>query len=930
MSERKRGRNDKDDFRRYGPAAAALRRGHVFRDAREAKEQVTVDSILRDAVEMNRFHSSGTSRRMTVSTTDSEVLLLNSREELALYRQRKRAEMETKVLRGGKAIGNWVKYARWEAQQESFERMRNVMERALEIHGLDFHIWRDYAELEASHGFVEEARQVFQRGVKLLPAAVDLWLKYALLEQGAGQSERAREVFLQWTHTKDAPPCAYELFVLHEIQRNSRSIRVNSVSSVSTALVVSQTPYAEECRPILRRYVEAVNSTDSWLFYYTVEQIVLRDTKRAIKVLETALDVLPQDVLYGPVECRIPLTLAEAYSTSNNLDAARELYRLLLSRVTDPEGAETVLRNYRSFERLHVQSVEDVEYICFLEAKNRYEERLSKKREQQGEWDECDYDTALSLYVLLCGEIKRLDEILMLRARNVVHDNKKENDLRNQREGLELQALDVLRRAVEEFPSPRRLSISQQHAILVSAFTKRAIRCSTEKGAGPLSAECDRKNIADVAREIIAKTIKQFPFDRASCPQLWSDAAALEEHVFTLHTQARRLLSAGFQVTKDMSLMDALIQLEERVYTQETTAIVSKIEEARHTGIEMPELPQKLIEVRNDYVRRMRAAFQLSIKAAPLDAARWHQYARWEEQGGGLRGGNTLSQTAKSRAAMLYKSCIASLSEEARKSTSLDRRFEVLKQVDETWSRWMAMELRSVRRSLRAIQRIREKGDEVPTERLQELCGNSESLQQMCVSLLNEVAAAYRHEALSWSFTFRRNSGNGVLSSLPPSSLPKTLKPAILRLAEACDVVVRCLWQDVAPAKWQVNSTENNPNGSATDSVTPSNNSAVQLSQEEEGKKLIRDVFRSLIEKERRELLQMLVAGTTQSFEENKLARLWRESLLGPLLVEWGRYETAVGGSVAAVSAAAAAGSQSAQGEGSITRRRTRLFKKSL
>lgn len=928
MSDRKRGRNDKDDFHRYGPAAAALRRGHVFRDAREAKEQVTVESILRDAVEMNRFHSSGTSSSsgMRAGTSGPEVLL-NSREELALYRQKKREEMETKVVRGAKSIGNWVKYARWEAQQESYDRMRDVMERAVEVHGLDPHIWRDYAELEATHGFVEQARKVFQRGVKFLPAATDLWLKYALLEQAAGKGERAREVFLQWTHAKDSPPCAYELHVLHEVQMNNRREVINNKcpSPNSMALVVSQSRYAEGCRPILRQYVEAVNSTDAWLFYFTVEQIVLKDTNRAIKVLETALEVLPQDVLYGPIECRIPLTLADAYSNSNKIDAARELYKVLLSRVSDHEGAETVLRHYRSFERLHVESMEDGEYISFLEAKKRYEERL--KMEQREE--PYDYDTAFSLYVLLAGEIKRLNELSRRQASKATHSLEKEDEIHCQIEKLESQAFDVLQRAVMRFPSPSLLSSSQQHAILVSAFTKRVIRYVVEKKDCIISTERDFKSIADIAREVIARTIKQFPFDRASCSQLWRDAASLEEEVFALYTQARRLLSAGFQVTKDITLMDALIQFEERMYTKESAAIVREIEDAQRVAIDKGELTQKLFEVRNEYVRRIRTAFQSSIKAAPQEAERWHQYAKWEEHAGRLNGVNSVSQSTKSRPAMLYKSCIDVLSEEAQKCVTLDRRFTVLKQIDETWSRWMSMELRSVRRSLRGIERMRAKNENVSAETLEELACNADSLHRMCVSLLEEVAAAYRHEALSWSFAYRRNSGDGVLSSLPPTSLPKNLKPAVLRLAEACDVVVRCLWQTVAAAKWQSRALKEEVLHNDSDSFTrPGNSITPSHSQEEQGKELIREVFRSLIEKERRELFRALIAGTTSSFEETKIAKQWREALLGPLLAEWGRYEVAVGGSLAAVSAAAAAGSQTAPSNSSTNRRRTRLFKK--
>lgn len=497
--------------KRLGPAAAAMRRNkHVFRDARQADGQLTVNKLLQDAVAMQRFHAP--------SKTSSTRVMIYSREELALYRQKRRADLEDKVRRGYAFLGNWIKYARWEAQQKDFTRMRDVLQRAVAVHGDNPNLWRDYAELEATNGFVAEARAVFSRGVTSLPAATDLWLKYLILEQTAGEDAFAREVFNRWLHTETPPACAFEVFSLFEAQR----------------------AHADACRDVLRRYVETTNTPQAWLFFCTMERRVFGDAGRAVKVLKTALEALPDSVLWGPEDCTIPLTIAEILTESGQIEAARDSYHELLRRL---QGAEVeayglvdrVLATYSKYERLHGDSNNHLQ-LSSLAARRMYERRIAANPE--------DFDARLSLYLLLRDA-----------AATVTPTSST----------LEVGSQAALRSLEEAIAIPARTpTTAQQRAVLLMELTRRY----------------DEAGRIDEARQLLASCIKGFPFSEATCPRLWLEASAFEQRHGN-YPSARRLLSAAGHVTHDSRIFSASLQLEERAYQMGAISQADYVAEAR-------------------------------------------------------------------------------------------------------------------------------------------------------------------------------------------------------------------------------------------------------------------------------------------------------------------------------------------------------------
>lgn len=354
----KRSRRAKEDM---GPAAAALRRRPVFRDARASSAQLSAAQLIADAQEMQRGAG---------PVHDSTKVVINSPEELALYRQKTRAELEERVTRGYSFLGNWVKYAKWEAQQKDFDRMRSVLERAVKFHGTNPVLWRDYAELEEEYGFVNHARAVWDRGVTSLPSATDLWLKFLVLEQAAGQRSRARDVFNRWLSGPTPPTCAWELFALFE----------------------AQCQRVEACRDVMRRYVEMHATVEAWLFYGSTELNALGNAERAVRVYETAVDSLPEGYTNGEVDCRISLALADALTAAKKYEEARHVYQRLLRECASITALDQIFAAYTHFERLHGDNL-NCETVAVAVAKAMYQQRIAR--------DPRDFDAYVSQYLLL-------------------------------------------------------------------------------------------------------------------------------------------------------------------------------------------------------------------------------------------------------------------------------------------------------------------------------------------------------------------------------------------------------------------------------------------------------------------------------------------------------------------------------------------------
>jgi crooked neck len=824
----KRSRQDKQ---RLGPAAAAMRRHDVYRDGRQAEEQVSTQKLFQDAVAMQKFHSpnqSGAGARV----------MIHSREELALYRQKRRAELEESVRRGYKAIGNWIRYARWEAQQRDFDRMRVVMERAVAVHGGNSNLWRDYAELEEVNGFIEHARQVWNRGVSALPSSVDLWVKFLAMEQAAGQDQRVQDVLHRWLAGETVPPCAYELAALYEAQQRRQA----------------------GCRDVLRQYVERCNTPASWLLYSSTEQQVFGDYGRAVKVLQTALQALPDEDVWQPQEgCRVPLALAEAHVLAGDIAQARAVYHDAVEKAAaSPAALEKVLLAYSRFERLHGDGTH-FEQVARLRTIQLYEERL---RTNTG-----DFDAYLTLYSLY---------------REKEQEGMKTAHASNDGGG----GLSSSTAVVAVVSSPSAASSSPARQILQRALNIPARDPYSAQQRAVLVMEyahcCEREGNSEEARRALAQEIRQFPFNAALCPRLWVEAAHVEERCGGV-PQARKLLRAGAQVTKDVGLFKEAIQFEER---QREAAVQAAALAVGAQGASDAALRAEEVEAATaPHVAELRIDYQNAIQAFPFDVQWWLDYAKLEEQ---------LRESA--RADALYAACIRTFNSEAARVVSFTQRYNLLEHVDAAWAHRIRLHTRHCRELQRQVNRRKARPEDVEMTRA-ELTATQTQLKGLYAALLQDVWDAYRSEAVSWYekyFEGGEGSGEGVLSGAAPSKLPATLMPATARWSEAVEAVAAYLER--------MNTVKGQSSGDADD----------------DAKKALRQILKSMVETERHTIRRALGwTEQTTHFDSVQRAREWGELLLSPLLEEWSKFELTHGGSLEAVKAVIE----------KPTKRRTRLFK---
>lgn len=823
----KRSRNE---TRRLGPAAAAMRRHDVYRDGRQAEDQISTQKLFRDAVAMQKFHSpnqSGAGARV----------MIHSREELALYRQKRRAELEESVRRGYKAIGNWIRYARWEAQQRDFDRMRAVLERAVAIHGENSNLWRDYAELEEVNGFVEHARQVWQRGVTALPASVDLWVKYLAMEQVAGQDQRVRDLFHRWLAAETAPPYAYELAALYEAQQRRQA----------------------DCRDVLRQYVERYNTPASWLLYSATEQQVFGDYARAIKVLQTALRALPDEDVWQPEEeCRVPLALAEAHVLAGDVTQARAVYHDTLARAAaSPTVLEKVLLAYSRFERLHGDG-EHFERVARLRTIQLYEERLRTNTS--------DFDAYLTLYSLYRDQEREAAAApapVSSAAGAASHQTTTTTStgvvaVASPASALAASAASsaraMLLRALE-VPATDPYS-AQQRAVLVMEYA----HC------------CEQDGNVEEARRALAQEIRQFPFDAALCPRLWIEAAHVEERCGGL-TQARKLLRAGAQVTKSEVLFREAIQFEER---QREAAVEAAAAGKKKNTTGATSSPGAALALTADdveaaaapYVVELRTDFQNAIQAFPFEVQWWLDYAKLEEQ-----------QHEPTRADALYAACIRTLNGEAARVASFTQRYDLLAHVDAAWAHRIRLHTRRCRELQRQLTRKRSRPPHEMEDLRAELLAAQTQLKSLYAALLQDVWDAYRSEAVSWYekyFAAGEGSGEGVLAGAVPAKLPATLTPATARWSEAVEAVAAYLER--------MNATKGQ-SGDAAEAKAALRGILKAMVEAE------RHTIRHALG----------WTDQTTHFDAVQRAREWGELILFPLLEEWSKFELTHGGSLEAV-----------------------------
>ena len=151
-----------------------------------AAQQITAEQILREAVD-----------GQLIQRGPQKVNFANEA-ELNEYRMGKRKEFEDHLRRLRNHIGTWIKYAKWEVEQQEFRRARSIFERALQVDYQNVTLWLQYIEMEISQKFVQHARTLYDRVTTLLPRMDQFWYKYAYMEERLENYAGARAIYEKW------------------------------------------------------------------------------------------------------------------------------------------------------------------------------------------------------------------------------------------------------------------------------------------------------------------------------------------------------------------------------------------------------------------------------------------------------------------------------------------------------------------------------------------------------------------------------------------------------------------------------------------------------------------------------------------------------------------------------------------------------------
>ena len=152
-----------------------------------AEKQITAEQLMREvpAYRTDEY----------VAPNQNHVM---DQDELVDYKYRMRKDFEDKLRMQRHHMGNWVKYAEWEANIGEFKRARSVFERAMDIDFQHVTLWLRYAEMEMRNKNVNHARNVWDRACKHLPRVDQFWYKYAHMEEVLGEKDKCRAVYEDW------------------------------------------------------------------------------------------------------------------------------------------------------------------------------------------------------------------------------------------------------------------------------------------------------------------------------------------------------------------------------------------------------------------------------------------------------------------------------------------------------------------------------------------------------------------------------------------------------------------------------------------------------------------------------------------------------------------------------------------------------------
>jgi len=309
-----------------------------------SNQQITAEQLVREATE-----------RAGHDVIEPPKQKIMDEEELQEYRVRKRKEFEDQLRRQRHHIGQWVKYAQWEVNQQEFRRARSIFERAVQVDFQSAPLWLKYVEFEMKHKFINHARNIFDRVCQLLPRIDQFWYKYAYMEELLANYAGARTVYERWMEW-EPDHSAWLQYIKFE----------------------DRCKELDRARLIFERYISCHPSTLAFGRLCKFEERN-GNTDRARAGYEKAIEVLQDEI-----DEAFYMKFASFEEREKEMERARMIYRLALEKL--PKGdADELYRRYVSFEKQHGDQ-EGIEDVVVNKRRFHYEELLKANPKNYDVW----------------------------------------------------------------------------------------------------------------------------------------------------------------------------------------------------------------------------------------------------------------------------------------------------------------------------------------------------------------------------------------------------------------------------------------------------------------------------------------------------------------------------------------------------------------
>mmetsp|Transcript_10696 Transcript_10696/g.7985 ORF Transcript_10696/g.7985 Transcript_10696/m.7985 type:complete len:312 (-) Transcript_10696:1115-2050(-) len=297
-----------------------------------AEVQVTAEQLIRES------HA----YRMEEPPPRSQRIM--DKEELEEYKYRMRKEFEDMIRRQKHLMGNWIKYALWEASIAEIQRARSVFERAIEVDFQNVTLWLKYAEMEMKGKFVNHARNVWERACKHLPRVDQFWYKYLYMEEMLGNFDRERHIFEDWMSWEPSEN-AWDAYVKFEERMGE----------------------IDNCRRILERFIDLKPTVHSYIKAAKFEE-KFRNREQARLIYEKALAELGK----AAFDEKFFIAFTKFEIQNKEIERAKVLFKYALDNIPK-DKAQKLYNKYLEFEKQY-GSLDDMEEAIVTKRRHYLEE----------------------------------------------------------------------------------------------------------------------------------------------------------------------------------------------------------------------------------------------------------------------------------------------------------------------------------------------------------------------------------------------------------------------------------------------------------------------------------------------------------------------------------------------------------------------------